>query len=146
MTVKTVDIRPSQAIMGIALFAAIGLSGWQFWKNEDTKVKTELKTNLTEQEIRLLQQELATARHELLEEKTKPSYDDGYRACILSMGGAQQNGSYKDGWDAAVKMLNNRSYADGYHNAIEQFGYQTQGKQIVPKNEPESSAKTEPKK
>lgn len=146
MTVKTVDISRSQAVLGIALFAALGLSGWQFWKNEDTKGKTELKTNLTEQEIRLLQQELATARHELIEEKTKPSYDDGYRACILGMGGAQQTGSYKDGYDAAVKMLNNRGYADGYHNAIEQFGYQTTGKQIVPKPEPESPGKSEPKK
>lgn len=145
MTVKTVTVSKSHAIMGVALFAALSVSGVQYFKNDERKSKDEFKANLSETEIRLLQQELALERSKLAEERMKPCFDDGYRSCILHMGGAQQTGSYKDGFDAAVKMLENRNYADGYHAAIEQFGYQSKGKEIVPKPEPEPK-KSETKK
>jgi hypothetical protein len=137
MTVKTVDISRSHAIMGIALFAALGVSGWQFYTNDQRKGKEELKTNLTEQEIRLLQQELATERAKNAELMTQPKYEDGFRDALLRRGGPQNPGSYQDGYEAAVKLMNNRSYADGYHNAIQQFGYQTKGEEVVPKPSPE---------
>jgi hypothetical protein len=136
MTIKTVQVPRSQVIMGTALFAALAVAGWQFYNGDQQKGKTELQSSLTEQEIRLLQQELAT-------ERAKPTYDEGFRDALLRRGGPNQPGSYKDGYEAAIKLMGNKGYADGYHNAIEQFGYQTEGKEITPKIE---DKKPEPKK
>lgn len=123
----TVTIGRNHMIMGVILFAVVGGCGFQWYKTNDDRISKEsFRLSLNMAEIRLLQQELAT-------ERSKPSFEEGFRSCVLHMGGAQQTGSYKDGWDAAVAMLNNQTYADGYHAAIEQFGFQAQGKLIVPK-------------
>lgn len=131
------NVNRTTGIMGVALFAALGVSGFQYYSNDQRKNKDDMRIVLTDTEVRLLQEELASERAKLAEERTKPCFDEGYRSCILHMGGAQQTGSYKDGYDAAVKMLQNRNYADGYHAAIEQFNYQSEGKLVVPKPTPE---------
>ena len=59
--------------------------------------------------------------------EAKPNYNDGYRDAIIKMGGPQSPGSYQDGWDAAVRVLGDKSYSEGYHNAIKQFGYTKEG-------------------
>lgn len=57
----------------------------------------------------------------------QPNYNDGYRDAIIKMGGPQGPGSFKDGWDAAIKVLGDGSYTSGYHTAIKQFGYTKEG-------------------
>jgi len=59
--------------------------------------------------------------------ESRPNYNDGYRDAIIKMGGPQSPGSYQDGWDAANKVLGDKSYSQGYHNAIKQFGYTKDG-------------------
>ena len=59
--------------------------------------------------------------------ENKPGYNDGYRDAIIKIGGPQSPGSYQDGWDAAIRVIADGSYATGYHTAIKQFGYTKEG-------------------
>lgn len=59
--------------------------------------------------------------------ENKPGYNDGYRDAIIKIGGPQSPGSYQDGWDAAIRVIGDGSYANGYHTAIKQFGYTKEG-------------------
>ncbi len=52
-----------------------------------------------------------------------PTYEQGCKDTLIKMGGPQQPGSYRDGWDAAME-LNGEGWSGGYHAAIFQFGYQ----------------------
>ena len=67
-------------------------------------------------ENRILKEELSSLER-------KPTYEDGCRDTIIKIGGPQTPTAYRDGWDDAVKTLDTRNYADGYHTAIQQFGY-----------------------
>lgn len=57
----------------------------------------------------------------------QPNYNDGYRDAIIKMGGPQGPGSFQDGWDAAVRVIGDASYTNGYHTAVKQFGYTKEG-------------------
>jgi hypothetical protein len=59
--------------------------------------------------------------------ESKPGYNDGYRDAVVKIGGPQSPGSYQDGWDAAIRVLDDGSYTAGYHTAIKQFGYTKEG-------------------
>ena len=59
--------------------------------------------------------------------ESNPKYNDGYRDAIIKIGGPQSPGSYQDGWDAAIRVLGDNSYVQGYHNAIKQFNYTKDG-------------------
>jgi len=59
--------------------------------------------------------------------ESNPKYNDGYRDAIIKIGGPQSPGSYQDGWDAAIRVLGDNSYVQGYHNAIKQFSYTKDG-------------------
>ena len=60
--------------------------------------------------------------------KNKGSYEDGVRDTLIKAGG----GSYADGFAAAKMIYEDKSYVDGYHNAIAQFGYQPPKKMDYP--------------
>ena len=62
-------------------------------------------------------------RDELNEIRYKPDYESGYRDAVIKMGTPTSPGAYTDGFTAAAKIYQNSSYAEGYHNAIKQFGY-----------------------
>lgn len=63
-------------------------------------------------------------RDELNEIKYKPTYENGYSDAIIKMGVPTNPSAYTDGFMAAAKIYQNANYADGYHNAIKQFGYE----------------------
>ncbi len=89
--------------------------------------------------VKLGDDEIRILTYELREEKQKPSYEDGKRDMLIKMGGPQNPGAFQDGYDAAVSLLANTSYAEGYHNCILQFAYQKQdtSRYLVP--EPKST-------
>lgn len=65
-------------------------------------------------------------KDELYTERSKPTYENGYRDAIVRAGFPSGNGSYKDGFDAARKLYGDGSWATGYHTAIEQFGWKNE--------------------
>lgn len=83
----------------------------------------------TENQRLLLVNSIYDAEHRILKEEitellAKPTYEQGYKTALIRVGGPQSPGAYQDGWDDAAKIFNNETtYADGYHAAIEQFGY-----------------------
>ena len=76
-----------------------------------------------EAENRLLEQELNAIER-------KPSYDDGCRDTIVKIG-LPNAGCYRDGWIDATKIIDGQDYSRGYHQAIAQFGYQTNNKELI---------------
>ena len=63
-------------------------------------------------------------KDEIKEWEQKPSYEQGYKDAIIRVGGPQTPSAYQDGWDDAMKVIGTQSnYADGYHAAVQQFGY-----------------------
>lgn len=95
-------------------------------------------------ENRILKEEVTTLER-------KPTYEDGCRDTIIKMGGPQSPGAYMDGWNAAILTIDTKGYADGYHNAIQQFGYQKASnarrwliEEPVPSNKPSTTTPTDP--
>jgi hypothetical protein len=63
-------------------------------------------------------------KDEIKEWEQKPTYDQGYKDAIIRVGGPQSPSAYQDGWDDAMRVIGTQSnYADGYHAAVQQFGY-----------------------
>lgn len=100
------------ALIG-AVICVSGLSYRQSLQND--ALRTIVK--LSNEEIRIL-------TYELNEEKNKPSYEQGYKDALIKTGGPSNTGLYQEGWDDAQKIYLQAGYVDGYHNAIQQFGYQ----------------------
>jgi hypothetical protein len=98
--------------LGVACFASYGY----YTKNHENQ-KLALSNVIYVAENRILKDEVTSLER-------KPTYEDGCRDTIIKMGGPQHPGAYMDGWNAAILTLDTKSYADGYHNAIQQFGYQ----------------------
>jgi len=118
-----------------------GITSYGYYaKNQDNQ-KLAIGNIIYVAENRLLKEEVNTLER-------KPSYEEGCRDTILKMGGPQTPGAYMDGWNAAILTLDTRNYADGYHAAIQQFGYvKTNGNRWIvdpPLAEPKSE-KSEPK-
>ena len=64
-------------------------------------------------------------KDEVTELDRKPTYESGYRDALIRRGGPSDKGDYQSGWEDAMKIVTKDSnYADGYHNAIQQYGYQ----------------------
>lgn len=97
----------------IGLAIIVGLSALLFFSDRNGTILTQ-KLGYQEIEIRLLQQELA-------ELERKGTYEQGFQDALVRTG--RGSGTFADGYDAATKIMANSSYADGYHNAIKQFGY-----------------------
>ncbi len=95
----------------LGIVAVVGI-GWEEWKRSSVTQIAQLQVV----EIRLLEQELA-------EDRSKGTYENGYQDALIRTG--RGSGAYADGYDAAMQITSNANYADGYHNAIKQFGYQT---------------------
>lgn len=73
--------------------------------------------------VKLSNEEIRILTYELNEEKNKPSYEQGQRDLLIKLGGPTTQNSYRDGWDDAVTMMDGGGWTNGYHAAIQQFGY-----------------------
>lgn len=91
-------------------------SGFAYYLKDQSNQKLVLDNIIYIAENRILKEELSSL-------EKKPTYEDGCRDTIIKIGGPQAPNSYRDGWDDAIKTLDTRNYADGYHAAIQQFGY-----------------------
>lgn len=112
--------------MSVFLFVSFIAYNYYAFSMQETKNKIE---------VAILEAENRILRDEVSELSRKPTYDQGFNDAIIKMGSPQNPGSYKDGWDAALKTLDG-SYQEGYHTAIQQFGYfeNESVKFLVPKN------------
>lgn len=93
------------------------VSGYQTFQTKQENGRLLLMNSIYQAEHRIF-------KNELKENEQKPTYEQGYRDALIRIGGPTQPGAYQDGWDAAMKVVGEGSYANGYHAAIQQFGYQ----------------------
>jgi len=100
---------------GCVVWACFASYGY-YVKNQESQ-RLSISNLIVDGENRLLRKEINDLEH-------KPTYEDGCRDTIIKMGGPQSPSAYMDGWNAAILTLDTKSYADGYHTAIQQFGYQ----------------------
>lgn len=96
---------------------AFCVSGFQYIQTRQENNRLQLVNSIYQAEHRIL-------KDEIREQDQKPSYDQGYKDALIRIGGPNQPGAYQDGWDAAMKITGEGGYANGYHAAIQQFGYQ----------------------
>ena len=116
-------------IAGIAgAFACV--SGYGYYLKERDNQNLALNNTIFIAENRILKEEISSLER-------KPTYEDGCRDTIIKIGGPQTPGAYRDGWDDAIKTLDTRNYADGYHAAVQQFGYMktTNSRWLIAENE-----------
>jgi hypothetical protein len=108
-------MKTSWIIAGITGVCAC-ISGYGYYAKNQENQRLALNNIIYIAENRILKEEVSSLER-------KPTYEEGSRDSILKMGGPQIPGAYRDGWDAAIQTLDTKSYADGYHAAIQQFGY-----------------------
>lgn len=106
------------------------ISGYGYYSKDKANQKLALDNIIYVAENRILKEEISSLER-------KPTYEDGCRDTIVKIGGPQTPGAYRDGWDDAIKTLDTRNYADGYHTAIQQFGYAktTNSRWLIAENE-----------
>ena len=102
--------------LSIALASiCVGLIVWVYQSsNENYRLK--IVNEIYHAEHRILKDELS-------ELERRPTYESGVKDTLIKMGANGTEG-WNNGYDAAVSLLANSSYSDGYHQAIFQFGYQ----------------------
>jgi hypothetical protein len=114
-----------------------GFLGYTNWQTQKENHKLSLLNAISIAEHRILKDEIASLDR-------RPTYDEGYKNALIRIGGPQTPGAYQDGWDDCMKVIGQDSnYADGYHAAIQQFGYtktSTMARWLVP--EPKEKAVT----
>lgn len=101
--------------IGFGIFS--GFLSFSTWNQKAENHRLNLVNSILTVERNILKDEISQLEH-------KPTYEEGFKDAIIRMGGPQTPGSYLDGWDAAIKVIGDSGYADGYHAAIQQFGYQ----------------------
>lgn len=94
----------------------IGATLLHTWDVKEHNHRLLLLNSIYEAENNIIKDELA-------EFEKKPTYEQGYETALIRGGGPQTPGAYRDGWDDALRLCGAKDYADGYHAAIEQFGY-----------------------
>jgi len=103
-------------IAGISALCVVAMA-WHTWNIQKENQRLSLMNSIYGVEHRIL-------KDQIFELADKPTYDQGYKAALVRVGGPQTPGAYQDGWDDAMKICGaENNYADGYHAAIEQFGY-----------------------
>lgn len=112
--------------------------GYQTWSTQQENYRLQFLTDVSVAEHRILKDEIQELSY-------RPTYEQGYKDAIVRLGGPQNSGAYQDGWDDAFKIFGDQSgYAEGYHTAIQQFGYTKtpgQNRWLVP--EPTEKTKEE---
>lgn len=96
---------------------ACGVMSYKTYTTQRENQRLHLASILYDLEHRLY-------KDEIKEWEQKPTYDQGYKDAIIRVGGPQSPSAYQDGWDDAMKVIGTQAnYADGYHAAVQQFGY-----------------------
>jgi len=99
------------------------------WDVKNENHKLSFLNSIFKAEIRFLKEDLDQFQK-------KPTYDQGYKDALISVGGPQSPGAYQNGWNDAYKVFaENKGYSDGYHAAIQQFQYQTNTVKMLVPNE-----------
>ena len=94
-----------------------GISMSQYFSIRGENQRLALVNSIYHAEHRIL-------KDEIREKEQKPTYEQGYKDAFIRIGGPQNPGAYQDGWDDAMTVVGEGGYANGYHAAIQQFGYQ----------------------
>jgi hypothetical protein len=118
----------------IALSIVCTILGFYSYRVNQLNQVLQLNNTLYIAEHRIL-------KDEITELSNRPTYEQGCKDTLIKMGANGSEG-FNNGYDAAVSILANSSYADGYHNCIQQFSYQLPNTQryLVPEPK-ESTAK-----
>ena len=90
---------------------------YKCWKIESENHRLRMINAIYHAEHRILKGDLQAYAE-------KPTYDEGVKDTLIRLNGPQIANSYYDGWQDALKIAGDGSYSDGYHAAIQQFGYQ----------------------
>lgn len=117
---------------GFTLVGSIILA-YNNWNLQTENHRLSLVNSIYNAEHRILKEDISDL-------EKKPTYDQGFKDALIRVGGPQSDGLYRDGWDDASKFFCDASYSEGYHNAIQQFGYtQPKGttKWLAPEQVPE---------
>ena len=102
-------------VAGLSTALCVGLL-YQTWLVQKENQRLSFLNLINREENRIIKDEIYVLEH-------KPNYDDGYKDAIFKMGSPQNPGAYRDGWEAAMKLVGEGGYASGYHAAVQQFGY-----------------------
>lgn len=94
-----------------------GFSVSQYFAIRSENQRLQLVNSIYHAEHRIL-------KDEIYEYEQKPTYENGYKDALIRVGGPNTPSAYQDGWDDAMKVVAEGGYANGYHAAIQQFGYQ----------------------
>lgn len=89
-------------------------------------------------ENRLLNDEVGELRYVIHHSRT---YEDGFRDAMMRSG---EKGTFAEGFNAAKLKYENKSYADGYHAAVDQFGSAWFDQKMMQPKEPELEGKGAP--
>jgi len=112
----------SSIIVAVSLILTV-ISLGTAYRIENENDRLESRTMIEDERTRLLTDQLKDVEGKLREAEfqltIRPTYENGYRDALVR----SESGSFTDGYAAAKLVFNNATYVDGYHNAIEQFGY-----------------------
>lgn len=109
----------SRAYIGAIFLTGLAfvVIGYQMWSTQQESHRLKFLNTIYSAENSLLKDEIKSY-------ESKPSYEQGYKDALIRVGGPQTVGAYADGWDDAFKLFGEENdYAEGYHAAIQQFGY-----------------------
>lgn len=110
------------SIPHICIGVCVGLTVFTFQcSNENYRLHNENQRLKITNDIYLAEHRIL--KDEIAEHEKKPTYEQGCKDTLIKMGANGTEG-WNNGYDAAVSLLANTSYAEGYHSAIQQFGYQ----------------------
>lgn len=114
------SMKTAWTVAGISALC-VGAMAWYTWNVQKDNQRISLINTIYDAEHRILNDEIRELTGIIAE---KPTYDQGFKAALIRVGGPQAPGAYQDGWDDALKLCGaENNYADGYHAAIQQFGY-----------------------
>lgn len=112
---------PMKTVGIFSLSIGIIVLGVMLYNSKQENQKYQLLTVINQAENRVLKDEIRSLERAA---DSKPSYEDGYKEALIRAGRPTNPGAYQDGYEAAMKIIDNGGYAEGYHAAIKQFGYQ----------------------
>lgn len=93
----------------------------------------EMRANAAESSLRFEIQRGQLLNDEISELRSKLTYEDGYRDAVIRAGAPENASTYKDGYEAALLVVGDATYAEGYHAAIKQFGFPARPNQAIAK-------------
>ncbi|MEI8270803.1 MAG: hypothetical protein WCG45_05565 [bacterium] len=131
-------IRSQEKKNNLIFFLVLPLLGLVFLLTYETYRVSRLNQVLSLDNV-ITKAENRILKDEVTELDRRPTYENGYKDALIRKGGPNDKGDYQNGWEDAMKLATkDSSYADGYHQAIQQYGYQKTSEYLV--SEPMQSA------